>query len=112
MPTPSGLQRVWLSTIPIEENELVGAWSDPIPISGINGEDGEDGTDIEFIYKLTTKYETPELPDSIQEDDYEPEEWFDNPLGISAEAQFEWVCVRYKKKGVWTDYQGPILWSR
>lgn len=77
MPTPSGLQRVWLSTISIEENELVGAWSDPIPISGINGEDGEDGTDIEFIYKLTTEYEAPELPESIQDDVYEESEDYD-----------------------------------
>lgn len=101
MPTPTGLQRVWLSTISIEENELVGAWSDPIPISGINGKNGEDGTDIEFIYKLTTEYVAPALPESIQDDVYEesedydpeqeyiPEGWFDSPLGISAEAQFE-----------------------
>ena len=66
MPTPTGLQRVWLSTISIEENELVGTWSDPIPISGINGEAGEDGTDIEFIYKLTTEYE--------ESEDYDPEQ--------------------------------------
>ena len=73
---------------------------------------GEDGTDIEFIYKLTTEYEAPELPESIQDDEYEesedydpeqeyiPEGWTDNPLGISEEASIWMICVRYKKKGI------------
>jgi hypothetical protein len=52
----------------------VGEWSDPVPISGIDGQPGKDGVDIEFIYQLTkTEEEKPVKPESVQEDDAVPE---------------------------------------
>ena len=73
--TPPGAnQRIYLSTRRIVDNQLVGEWSDPVPISGIDGQPGEDGVDIEFIYKLTKTEDAPDKPESVQEDDAVPED--------------------------------------
>lgn len=74
--TPPGEnQRIYLSTRRIVDNQLVDAWTDPVPISGIDGQPGEDGVDIEFIYQLTEKEEDkPDKPESVQEDDAVPED--------------------------------------
>lgn len=74
--TPPGAnQRIYLSTRRIVDNQLVGEWSDPVPISGIDGQPGEDGVDIEFIYQLTkTEEDKPDKPISVQEDDAVPED--------------------------------------
>ena len=56
----------------------MGEWTDPVPISGIDGQPGEDGVDIEFIYQLTkTEEEKPDKPESVQEDDAVPEDEVD-----------------------------------
>lgn len=37
--------------------------------------------------------------------------WNDNPVGISRELPLEYQARRYKKDGVWSEWQGPIRWS-
>lgn len=112
--TPPGAnQRIYLSTRRIVNNQLVGEWSDPVPISGIDGQPGEDGVDIEFIYQLTKiEAEKPDKPIGAQADDDIPEGWSDNPSSISEEWQFEWFCVRKKENGIWSEWSEPTIWAR
>ena len=58
---------------------LVGEWSDPICLSGADGEPGKDGTTIEFIFIRTTDNITPSTPQSINQSGYVPDGWFDHP---------------------------------
>lgn len=96
-----------------QDGSLEDDWSEPIRISGANGENGKDGTTIEFIYKLTKNdFETPTKPDNKNEDDYVPEDWTDSPTGISSENKVEWVCSRKKTNSVWQDWEGPVIWSK
>lgn len=106
---------VWLSTGLFGSNgSLVGEWSDPIKISGEDGRDGVDGVNIEFIYKLTkTDYEPPTKPtESPNVTDHVPAGWNDHPSGVTQEMTAEWVCTRKLVDNVWSDWEGPSLWSK
>lgn len=109
---PTETAHVWMSQTRVGSDGSVGEWSTPIRISGLNGEPGADGTDIEFIYKRTRDNTDPSQPDSLQEDDYVPDGWTDNPKGVSATYLYEWLCVRYKNDGVWTSFSTPVVWSK
>lgn len=62
----------------------------PQPLTGIDGIAGTDGTKYEFIFTRTKAlYIEPEWPESIQEDDYVPTEWSDDPEGVDEEDQIE-----------------------
>lgn len=88
-------------------------WSTPIRITGLNGENGADGTDIEFIYLRNTG-DTPSKPSSENKDDYVPSSWTDSPSGITANYQYEWVCVRTKPSGsgTWSAFSTPVIWAK
>lgn len=109
--SPTDTAFVWMSQVLVDGMGQLGNWSTPIRISGRKGNSGEDGTDIEFIYLRLPISDPPETPESKQEDDYIPADWADNPRGVSEVYQYEWVCVRYKHKGIWTDFSIPALWS-
>lgn len=72
----------------------------------------EDGTNHEFIYHRTKTYETPVTPSTSQKDDFVPENWTDDPVGVSAAYPYEWMSKRNKVKGVWSAFSDPSLWAK
>ena len=113
-------------------------WSGPLRINGANGEIGADGTSIEFIYMTTQdeQHKPSSLKDNIDVPGYQNakwpvgntvfgeeefnnanntsyvSKWTDHPNGVTDIFVCEWMCVRYKIKGVYTAYTDPVLWSR
>lgn len=78
--------------------------------------DGKDGRDYEYIYyRNNTIGVIPDKPDSQQQDNYVPEGWTADYLGVSEEYQVEWGCKRTKKDGVWSEWSTPAVvhrWSK
>lgn len=78
--------------------------------------DGKDGTDYEYIYTRGNIIDNPPAkPDSQQKDDYVPEGWTDDFVGVDADHQVEWGCKRFKENGVWSEFSNPSVvhrWSR
>lgn len=78
--------------------------------------DGKDGRDYEYIYTRNNSIGIiPEKPDSKQQDDYVPEGWTDDFLGVSETFQVEWGCKRTKRDGVWSEWSDPAIvhrWSK
>lgn len=81
-----------------------------------DGTDGKDGKGYEWIYTRTNIIGlTPVKPDSKQQDDYIPEGWTDDFLGVDADHQVEWACKRVKRDGVWSEWSTPApvhRWSK
>ena len=81
-----------------------------------DGTDGKDGKGYEWIYARTNIIGlTPDKPDSKQQDDYIPEGWTDDFLGVDADHQVEWACKRVKRDGVWSEWSTPApvhRWSK
>lgn len=81
-----------------------------------DGTDGKDGKGYEWIYTRTNIIGlTPDKPDSKQQDDYIPEGWTDDFLGVDADHQVEWACKRVKRDGVWSEWNTPApvhRWSK
>lgn len=81
-----------------------------------DGTDGKDGKGYEWIYTRTNIIGlTPDKPDSKQQDDYIPEGWTDDFLGVDADHQVEWACKRVKRDGVWSEWSTPApvhRWSK
>lgn len=104
---------VWMSQGVFNQyGNLIGTWSDPIRMSGIDGEPGKDGQTIEFIYQRTTNNTVPPRPASVNEDDYIPQGWFDHPSGVDPVYQYEWFCSRQYKGDSWTEFTNPAIWSK
>lgn len=78
--------------------------------------DGKDGRDYEYIYTRNNSIGIiPDKPDSKQQDDYVPEGWTDNFLGVSETFQVEWGCKRTKRDRVWSEWSDPAIvhrWSK
>ena len=123
----------------IENGTALEDWNGPWLISGADGNPGEDGTSIEFIYRLNGDHtQAPGGYDGLSgtipvngerqsitftntssieyknSDDYVPNNWSDNALGISNTPSTSccWVSIRTKTKDGWTPFNAPILWSR
>ncbi|MDR1980360.1 MAG: hypothetical protein LBQ39_01910 [Tannerellaceae bacterium] len=110
--SPTETDHVWMSQAEVSGAGVVGTWSVPIRISGLNGENGADGTDIEFIYRRTTNSTAPAKPATSQTDDYIPTNWTDRPSGVSASYLYEWVCQRDKTDSVWSEFSTPVVWAK
>lgn len=81
-----------------------------------DGTGGKDGKGYEWIYTRTNIIGlTPDKPESKQQDDYIPEGWTDDFLGVDADHQVEWACKRVKRDGVWSEWSTPApvhRWSK
>ena len=81
-----------------------------------DGTDGKDGKGYEWIYTRTNIIGlTPDKPDSKQQDDYVPEGWTDDFLGVDSDHQVEWACKRVKRDGVGSEFSDPApvhRWSK
>lgn len=67
---------------------------------------GEDGWGYEYIYQRTSKYEAPELPISENSDNYIPDNWSDDPMDVSEDYPYGWMCYRIKQNGTWSEFKG------
>lgn len=114
--TSDGLARpVWMSNrIFYTDPALNKEWSDPIQISGDDGQKGADGATTEFMFKLSETYlKKPTIPSNQLDWDPEDDDWTDDPTGIDENNQCEWVITRYiMDDGSWSDWKGPTLWSK
>lgn len=77
-----------------------------------NGKDGRDGKDYEWIFKHTTENITPSTPATSQVDDYVPDGWHDDAIGVSESLPYEWACSRTKKDGTWSAFTPAALWAK
>ena len=103
----------WM-TFAFVSNGVYGSWTNPVCITGKDGEAGTDITGKEQIYKTAGEGETVSKPDNNPDiNNYVPEGWTDNPQGVSATVPCEWTCVRIKntETNKWDDWKGPVLWS-
>lgn len=103
----------WM-TFAFVSNGVYGSWTNPVCITGKDGEAGTDITGKEQIYKTAGEGETVSKPDNNPDiNDYVPSGWTDNPQGVSATVPCEWTCVRIKntETNKWGDWTEPVLWS-
>lgn len=71
----------------------------------------EDVFDMEHIFKPTVEMVQPETPESLQQDDYEPEGWEDDPVTATEEFPFVWHSFRQRIGNVWGAFYPPTLYS-
>lgn len=103
----------WM-TFAFVSNGVYGSWTNPVCITGKDGEAGTDITGKEQIYKTAGEGETVSKPDNNPDtNDYVPAGWTDNPQGVSATVPCEWTCVRIKntETNKWEDWTEPVLWA-
>lgn len=110
---------IWMATAVLRNGEKPKAsdWN----IVRIKGEAGADGKDQEYIFirRATTEppYDISVLP-PVQVTEYIPEpaelygQWTDDPIGVNASIQFEWVSKRVRNNGLWGRFSKPALWAR
>lgn len=105
---------IWMSWAVFQTaGTIQGEWSTPVRITGENGKDGQDGKSIEFIYKVSNRVpNSSDKPSSVNEDGSAPDGWTDHPTGVSESNQYEWMCVRTKTDDLWSDWNGPTVWSK
>lgn len=105
---------IWMSWAVFQTTGTIqGEWSTPVRITGENGKDGQDGKSIEFIYKVSNRVpNSSDKPSSVNEDGSVPYGWTDHPTGVSESNQYEWMCVRTKTDDLWSDWNGPTVWSK
>lgn len=102
----------WLCTRQKDFDDVWGDWEGP-SIWSKWGENGMDGDGGEYIYKTTDIPTPPERPTDVsQEDDFVPDGWTDNPTGVDAINQWEWVCYRKYSNNTWGSFSSPALWAK
>lgn len=125
--TPRGVtttyQGEWVSTRSKKDGKW-GPFSQPALWSKW-GANGQDGDGVQYIFYRTTTNNDPDNPtpnntnsDAYQETgdfegiEYIPEGWSDDPIGVTKEYPYEWVCQRKFRGGRWRAYTGPSLWAK
>lgn len=91
-----------------------GSYGTPILWSAY-GERGMDGDGVEYIYTRTTTENVPSTPTAKygdNRDDDIPDNWTDNPSGVTEDYPYEYVSTRKKKGGEWGLYTTPALWAK
>ena len=80
---------------------------------------GKDGKGIEYIFKLyDSKPDNPTPSDYATNAEYQrtdqefvPEGWTDDPTGVDAVNQYEWVCKRVSTNGHWGAFSAPAEYA-
>lgn len=125
--TPRGVtttyQGEWVSTRSKKDGKW-GPFSQPALWSKW-GANGQDGDGVQYIFYRTTTNNDPDNPtpnntnsDAYQETgdfegiEYIPGGWSDDPIGVTKEYPYEWVCQRKFRGGRWRAYTGPSLWAK
>jgi len=105
-------QALWMSER-VYENGGFGPWSDPLRISGADGEPGADGLNIEFIYRRSNNLPTvQDIPsDSPQTRHYVPAGWNASPSGVDTSHKYEWMTQRLYTDGAWGAWSRVFVWS-
>lgn len=108
---------IWMATRNII-NGIGGVWS-IMKIKGnkgIDGDDGVDGTDYEYVFKITedNTEPTPRIDElqAVQQAEYIPTGWSDDPLSITATNQFEWVAKRTRVNSIWGTFSRAKVWAK
>lgn len=128
--SPSGIDATMKAEWVCTRSKREGAWqkwSKPA-IWSKWGDNGQDGDGVQYIYYRTATNSMPinPTPDNLDTDKYQerndfenveyiptfPVVWTDNPVGVTKEVPYEWVCQRKRKNGRWRAYTGPSLWAK
>jgi len=80
-------------------------------IYAANGTKGSDGEGVEFIFTRNNTGTTPDAP-VAGEDDALPDDWTDDPQGVTSTLQYEFVSKRVSADDVWEAYGTPSLWTQ
>jgi len=125
-----GTKVIWMTQRFVNADGTKDSWQAPWIISGADGEMGVDGAYYEYIYTRTNSEDATTVPDvnsnvasstsigkTASDDDFVPQNWTDNPQGVSQSMQYEWMALRRKtfssdNVGTWGPFTGPILWSK
>ncbi len=105
---PQGVSRAYQYEYVAKRNKKDGTWSD-FSTPALWHKWGEDGNDHEWIYQRNNTGVTPSTPGNVQQDDYIPAGWTDEPLGVTKDLQYEYATHRTKKNGTWSSFCTPYL---
>ena len=80
---------------------------------------GKDGKGIEYIFKLQDTAPSNPTPDNYAtnteyqrtDKEFVPSGWTDNPTGVDAVNQYEWVCKRVSTNGHWGAFSEPAEYA-
>lgn len=80
---------------------------------------GKDGKGIEYIFKLQNSAPSNPTPSGYADDteyqrtdkEYIPYGWTDDPTGVDAVNQYEWVCKRVSTNGHWGAFSEPAEYA-
>ena len=113
---PTGVDSIMICEWFCSRNKINDTWSDwSTPgLWAKYGQNGIDGDGVEYIFKRTKDDIRPSTPTSVNQEDFIPEGWEDNPIGVDKEWIYEWVCKR-KYSGetkAWGAYSMPAIWAK
>lgn len=109
-----------------DENGDWGAFSQPSLFSKY----GEDGISVEYIYRVNNSTTAPTFVTEnnksqqnndytgtvnnkhFYDDDFVPTGWSDDPVSVSENNKYCWVCERRKVNGSWESFGNPSIWAR
>lgn len=103
-----------------------GTWSDPVRITGDDGQPGTDGDFTEFIYTRNNTGTAPSAPPhgtyardwpndgTTDHQTVNGITWYDNPQGVTPTMMYEYVSSRQYNGSTetWSDYYTPALWAK
>lgn len=80
---------------------------------------GKDGKGIEYIFKLQDTAPSNPTPDNYAtnteyqrtDKEFVPSGWTDDPTGVDAVNQYEWVCKRVSTNGHWGAFSEPAEYA-
>lgn len=101
----------------VKENNIWSAWNTAV-VWARWGENGQDGDGVEYIFfrnngeSVANPTPADTSTSEYQTEDYVPEGWTDNPVGVNANYKYEWVSQRKYKNNIWQGFSTPALWAK
>lgn len=130
-PITASLPYTWMSTrtvTPRSSSQInYGTWSEPVRITGDDGQPGTDGDFTEFIYTRNNTGVVPSAPPSsgtyprdwpndgtTDHQTVNGITWYDNPQGVEPTMMYEYISSRQYNGSTktWSDYCVPALWAK